>query len=94
MIHLVVMKCLIGLPLLIHIEILRRSQSRKFCVPTLHPWVMQGGDVLHGGIMFRNRLLVNLIFYLLIERLFLQLSHCCVCISLTALFFSSRRPVC
>jgi hypothetical protein len=29
MIHVVVMKCLIGLPLLIHIEILRRSRNRS-----------------------------------------------------------------
>jgi hypothetical protein len=30
MIHVVVMKCLIGLPLLIHIEILWRHRSRNF----------------------------------------------------------------
>jgi hypothetical protein len=30
MIHVVVMKCLIGLPLLMHIELLRRSRSRSF----------------------------------------------------------------
>jgi hypothetical protein len=30
MIHVVVMKCLIGLPLLIHIELLWRSQSQSF----------------------------------------------------------------
>jgi hypothetical protein len=30
MIHVVVVKCLIGLPLLMHIELLRRSRSRSF----------------------------------------------------------------
>jgi hypothetical protein len=30
MIHVVVMKCLIGLPLLMHMELLRRSRSRTF----------------------------------------------------------------
>jgi hypothetical protein len=30
MIHVVAMKCLIGLPLLIHIELLLRSRSRSF----------------------------------------------------------------
>jgi hypothetical protein len=30
MIHVVAMKCLIGLPLLIHIELLRKSRSRSF----------------------------------------------------------------
>jgi hypothetical protein len=30
MIHVVAMKCLIGLRLLIHIELLRRSRSRRF----------------------------------------------------------------
>jgi hypothetical protein len=32
MIHVVVMKGLIGLKLLIHIELLRRSRSGSFCV--------------------------------------------------------------
>jgi hypothetical protein len=43
MTHVVAMKCLIGLPLLIHIEISRRSQSRsrKFCVPTPQPCHLQ-----------------------------------------------------
>jgi hypothetical protein len=37
MIHVVAIKCLIGLPLLIHIELLWRSRSRSFCVSTQQP---------------------------------------------------------
>jgi hypothetical protein len=37
MIHVVVMKCLTDLPLLIHIELLWRSRSRRFCVPNPQP---------------------------------------------------------
>jgi hypothetical protein len=36
--HVVAMKCLICLPLLIHIELLWRRRSRKFCVPNPQPW--------------------------------------------------------
>jgi hypothetical protein len=39
MIHVVAMKCLIGLPLLIHIELLWRSRSRSVCVPTPQPCI-------------------------------------------------------
>jgi hypothetical protein len=40
MIHVVVVKCLIGLPLLIHTELLWRSRSRgwRSFVPTPQPW--------------------------------------------------------
>jgi hypothetical protein len=45
MIHVVVMKRLIGLPLLIHIELLLRSRSRSFCVPTAQPCYHPGNFI-------------------------------------------------
>jgi hypothetical protein len=51
------MKCLIGLPLLIHIELLWRSRSRcwSFCVPTPQPWLRLRGSIPPLHLTFSRR---------------------------------------